>query len=138
MLTVTNNSDCGISDRYNGVNYSFPVGSTVAVPDEVVKHIFGIGEGDKTPFLVRLGWMRTSADEAEAMSRLGNFSFGVVTENEFDPGQAPTLAEVMSDEDGDEGAVEAAKEVLPAPLPAIETKPKTVATERARTWTEKK
>lgn len=85
MLTVTNKNNFDFDGRYNGVDYRFPQGKTVAVPDDAAKHIFGVGLGDKTDVLVRHGWMSNGAARDTAMAKLNNFSFNVA--EQLNPGE---------------------------------------------------
>ena len=68
-IFVTNNSDKSLRDGYAGEFYDFPVGKTVEVPEEVVRHVFGYGDDNKKPYLTRLGWLvnENEADKAFAM-----------------------------------------------------------------------
>lgn len=76
-IRVVNNTDLPkpIKGRYNGVDYEFPKGTPVDVPEYVAAHIFDFGRDDKSKALVRLGWMRTSEQYEEAMERLGQIKF---------------------------------------------------------------
>ena len=80
MLTITNRNNFEFTGRFNGTDYNFPVGATVAVPDDAARHIFGIGQADKTDVLVRHGWMTHSSLRDQAMGKLNGFSFGVANE----------------------------------------------------------
>ena len=75
MLKVTNKSGEEFSDRFDGHDYSFPKGSTVSINEDAARHIFGFGEGDKTPYLVRLGWMRSNREYDMAMQTMAGFVF---------------------------------------------------------------
>jgi len=61
--------------RYSNEDIKFPNNEEVKITDEVAKHLFGYGEDDKTPYFVRLGWMKMNTDYEKAMSRLAEFSF---------------------------------------------------------------
>lgn len=71
--------DANFADRYNGIEYRFPAGELVECPIDAARHIFGYGAGDKTPFLVRLGWTRISSggkdSVADGLARLDAFQF---------------------------------------------------------------
>jgi hypothetical protein len=75
MLIVTNNNTFDLNDRYNGIDFSFPVGQRVAIDEVAARHIFGFGDADKTPYLVRQGWMRSTGEFESAMKALNGFSF---------------------------------------------------------------
>ena len=77
MLLVTNRNGFPFDGRYDGVDYHFPVGAKVAVPEDAARHIFGVGESDKTAVLVRHGWLKSQADQEAAMGKLNGFSFDV-------------------------------------------------------------
>jgi hypothetical protein len=85
MLTVSNRNNFDFQGRYNGVDYHFPQGKTVAVPDDAAKHIFGVGLADKVDVLVRHGWMSNAAARDTAMAKLNNFSFNVA--EQLNPGE---------------------------------------------------
>lgn len=53
--------------------YSFPVGETVEVPIEAVRHIFGHGVVDKEPFMARLALIKTKNDIPEGLKILQKF-----------------------------------------------------------------
>jgi hypothetical protein len=80
MLKVTNNNTFDLNDRYNGQDFSFPAGKTVALDLDAARHIFGFGEADKIPYLTRQGWMRTSGDLDTGMRILGGFVFDSVSD----------------------------------------------------------
>jgi hypothetical protein len=79
-IVVVNTSDQPFQDRFNGVDYDFPPKKKVLLTEDAARHIFGLGEQDKGPYLARLGWYRTAADLDSAMARLGKFQFSA-----FDP-----------------------------------------------------
>ena len=74
-LFVRNNGDHQLVDSFNGTTYDFAVGKEVEIPETAAKHIFGYGDDNKEPYLVRLGWMKMNTDYPVAMERLGKFSF---------------------------------------------------------------
>ena len=88
MLTVKNNNDFNFAGRYNGIDYHFPRGKVIAIPDEAAKHIFGIGSADKNDILVRNGWLLQSNQIEAAMEKLNGFAFNVA--NEISPGDEVT------------------------------------------------
>ena len=75
MLKVTNNNDFDLNDRFDGTDYTFPAGKSVMLAQPAAKHIFGFGDDNKTPYLSRQGWLRTSGDTKEAHEKLNNFVF---------------------------------------------------------------
>ena len=72
---VRNNGDQPFSDALNGVVYNFAPGVEIEIPEVAAKHIFGYGDDNKEPYLVRLGWMKMNTDFPVAMEKLGKFSF---------------------------------------------------------------
>lgn len=117
MLRVTNNSDRDLTDMFDGNTYNFPRGASVLISENAAKHIFGFGEGDKTPYLARQGWMRQSIQYEDAMKTLSGFVFsdGDVPEAPapIEQGLAP-LHLVAAEEAASDGAVESAVPIPPA------------------------
>jgi hypothetical protein len=74
-LFVRNNGDDRFVDSFNGSTYEIAPGKEVEIPEVAAKHIFGYGDDNKEPYLVRLGWMKMNTDMPVAMERLGKFSF---------------------------------------------------------------
>ena len=74
-IFVRNNGSNPLVDSYDGVSYNFACGEEVEIPEIAAKHIFGYGDDNKEPYLVRLGWMKMSSDFRIAMERLATFSF---------------------------------------------------------------
>jgi len=64
---VRNNGDQAFSDAHNGVIFNFVPGVEVEISEVAAKHIFGYGDDDKEPYLVRLGWMKMNTDFPVAM-----------------------------------------------------------------------
>lgn len=75
MYAVKNNTGRPFSGRYDGIDYPFPPGEEVMITKEAARHIFGLGDADKTAVLVRHGWMKGSGEREAAMSMLNGFSF---------------------------------------------------------------
>lgn len=75
MLIVNNGLDHEISARYAGQDFSFPSGEDVVCDEEVARHVFGFGAADKTPALLRLGWISPGADKSVAEERLRKVVF---------------------------------------------------------------
>ncbi len=67
---VTNVGDFDHSDSYCGVVYKFPRGISVEVPLAAAENLLGFGQEDKTEFVVRLGWSKTSLDMPQALEKL--------------------------------------------------------------------
>lgn len=74
-IFVCNNGSDALTDAFDGTQYVFEPGQEVEIPEIAAKHIFGYGEDDKAPYLVRLGWMKMNTDEPRAMAKLREFSF---------------------------------------------------------------
>lgn len=74
-MWVTNNSDKDLEDGYDGVRYKFVHGQSIEVPPVVARHVFGFGDDNKSPYLIRLGWIEKSDDYEKALNRLYQFSF---------------------------------------------------------------
>ena len=72
-IFVTNNSDQDLKDGFGGVFYEFKPGSTVEIPEEFAKHIFGYKENDKMKYLARLGWVKTTNELKEGLERLSKW-----------------------------------------------------------------
>ena len=92
MLKVKNKSDIDLSDRFNGQDYHFPKGGSVALNEEAARHIFGFGDPDKTPYLIRQGWMKRSDEYGAAMRILSGFAFSAI--------DLPDEGELQQDEQG--------------------------------------
>jgi hypothetical protein len=74
-IFVRNNGSETFSDGLDGTVYHFEPGKEVEIPEIAAKHIFGYGDDNKEPYLVRLGWMKMSNQFNLAMERLAQFSF---------------------------------------------------------------
>jgi hypothetical protein len=68
-IFVTNHSDKSLTDGFGGKFYEFKPNTTVEVPEEVARHVFGYGDQNKEPYLARLGWIKT-ANELDAGLRI--------------------------------------------------------------------
>ena len=108
MIVVTNKTWDTLKDRYDGVDYEFPAGKSVGIPVDVARHVFGYGVADKTATLARLGWMRTQAEQKEAMDKLGGFVFS--TDLSLLEEQQPAL--LIGEESGE---VVVADDAIPEP-----------------------
>ena len=72
-IFVTNNSDQELKDGFGGVFYEFKPGSTVEIPEEVARHIFGYEDDNKEPYLARLGWIISQNDLEKGMELLSQW-----------------------------------------------------------------
>jgi hypothetical protein len=90
MIGIKNNGSDIIKGRYDGKDYEFKPGVTVALSDEAARHIFGYGEDDKTRSLIRLGWLANSTHYDQAASRLDSIQFFAEAKVTFEEPEAPT------------------------------------------------
>ena len=72
-IFVTNNSDQDLKDGFGGVFYNFVQGSTVEIPEQAAKHIFGFGAENKEPYLARLGFIRLHSEIEQGLEKLAQF-----------------------------------------------------------------
>lgn len=72
-IFVTNNSDVKLKDGYAGIFYEFKPGTTVEIPVETAKHIFGYEDSNKEPYLARLGWLTNSNELDKALAQLSKW-----------------------------------------------------------------
>ena len=70
---VLNTTDELLRDGYDGKFYDFAPNRWVEVPDFVATHVFGDQQANKEPYLIRLGWTKTSNDLPQAYERLSKF-----------------------------------------------------------------
>lgn len=79
FVRITQTASDEIIGRYDGVDYSFPHGVPVDVDKATATHIFGFGlpeesndprVQDKTPCLLRLGWLTVSGERKAALDTL--------------------------------------------------------------------
>lgn len=75
MIGVKNTGKEAIVSRYDGQDFEFKPGVTVALSDEAATHIFGYGLDDKTRALIRLGWLANSTALNDALKRLDEIQF---------------------------------------------------------------
>ncbi len=82
MIFVKNTNDFDHVDRYNGVDYLFPVGEEVMVDEAAAAHMLGYGKADKSETMNRLGWSFKYDEEAKkvvpdlsGVDKLKNFIF---------------------------------------------------------------
>lgn len=94
MIYVTNGSNELLTDMYNGVTYKFAPGQTVELPEPAARRIFGYGEEDKEPCLVRLGWLKTNKDFIDAVEKLMLFELSN-TKPEKNHSLSPVIEQVV-------------------------------------------
>jgi hypothetical protein len=70
---VTNRSGEELTASWDGKKLSFRPNSPFEVPLHIAEQIFGYGQSDKTPVLIRLGWTKVSTDIPAALERLSKF-----------------------------------------------------------------
>jgi len=72
---VTNKGDIELTDGWNGVMYEFKKNTTVELPFEIARHIFGVGMTDKEKEekLARLGWIQSRAELKKGLEMLAQF-----------------------------------------------------------------
>lgn len=87
-VSVTNTGKEELVDFFNGEEFRFPPSKKMSIPEHVAHHIFGYGEPDKVPSVVRLGWTETRKDLPEALERLAKFKFDP-PENKTRPSLSP-------------------------------------------------
>jgi hypothetical protein len=80
-LFVTNRSDQKLVVSYEYKQVEFPVGKPIEVPERLARFVFGHGEVDKEPCLVRLGWVRLHSELEQGLERLAQFS---ITDQPFE------------------------------------------------------
>jgi hypothetical protein len=75
MYKVTNNNAFDFAAKFDGVEYVFPRGKTVACEDEPTKFIFGLGNPNKVEVLARYGWAAPWQPASDGMKVLDRFRF---------------------------------------------------------------
>jgi hypothetical protein len=70
---VTNTWEKPIRFDYAFKPYDFPVGQTVEIPEEAARHLFGYGEQNKEPHMIRLGLVNTNLDIPNGYKILSKF-----------------------------------------------------------------
>ena len=66
-------SDQKLVVTYNFKPVEFPIGQSVEVPEHLAQFMFGHGEVDKEPCLVRLGWVRLHSELEQGLEKLALF-----------------------------------------------------------------
>lgn len=75
---VTNQGEKPLIYNYAFVDYKFPVNESVEISVEMASHVFGYGQKDKLPAMVRLGLCKSTNEIDEGLERLEKF---VITED---------------------------------------------------------
>ena len=70
---VTNRGEKPMIDEYAYKTYKFPVNESVEVDVAVARHLFGYGEENKVPAMVRIGLCRSTNEIEEGLERLAKF-----------------------------------------------------------------
>jgi hypothetical protein len=109
MFKITNGNDFDFEAGFNGRIYKFPMGKTVACPDDAAEHIFGIGDQNKTAYLARHGWVKVMGFVQDGLNILNKFKFQAVEPDLGVPmaekgyGPAPVLQEAGEEGVGTDG-----------------------------------
>ena len=72
-LFATNTSDQKLVVTYEYKQWEFPVGQPVEITPHFAQFVFGHGETDKEPCLVRLGWVRLHSELEQGLEKLALF-----------------------------------------------------------------
>jgi len=72
---VTNKNAFDFDAKHAGVEYHFPRGRTVACPEAAARHIFGIGDPDKSSYVSRHGWAKPTEPLQPGIDILNRFAF---------------------------------------------------------------
>jgi hypothetical protein len=75
MIFVKNTNSFVFRGRYDGVDIEFPINERVPIGNEAARHIFGFGDEDKTPVLVKQGWCIASNKTEDGLRILNRFVF---------------------------------------------------------------
>lgn len=70
---VTNQSEKPLIYNYDFVDYKFPVNEPVEISVDMARHVFGYGQEDKLPAMVRLGLCKSTNEIDEGLERLAKF-----------------------------------------------------------------
>ena len=112
MFKIKNGNEFKFIGRFDGQDFLFPPGEIVACSDEAAKHIFGIGDQNKAPYLARHGWATVTGGLAQGMAILDNFAFEYIVPQMDVPfaliehGPAPVTQEAGDDAGGTDGPSE--------------------------------
>lgn len=75
VVYVTNDDEQTFAAEYCATEYTFKTGATTALPLAAARHIFGYGDDNKMPYLIRLGWVRLNTEYDKGLERLAKISF---------------------------------------------------------------
>ena len=75
VVYVTSDDEQTFSAEFCAVEYTFKKGETTALPMAAARHIFGCGDNDKMPYLIRLGWVRLNTEYEKGLERLAKIEF---------------------------------------------------------------
>jgi hypothetical protein len=76
IKVINNNAGLTLRGRYDGKDYVFAPGKSVNIDIEAAKHIFGLGEDDKSGALNKLGLLIPGRHTLEdALEKLDKISF---------------------------------------------------------------
>lgn len=76
IKVINNNAGLTLRGRYDGKDYVFAPGKAVNLDIEAAKHIFGLGDDDKSGALNKLGLLIPGRDTLEdAIAKLDKVSF---------------------------------------------------------------
>ena len=89
---VTNRWTKPIEYSFEYKPYTFPVGETVEVPVEAVRHIFGHGDPDKVPYMSRLALIQTQKDIPDGLKILEKFEISDQPPKATNPSSPPPMA----------------------------------------------
>jgi len=73
---VTNTDDEELRVTYAYEPFVFPVGKPVAITEDAARHIFGWGQTDRLPAMVRLGFVHFSSEMDKGLARLDKYLIG--------------------------------------------------------------
>ena len=73
FVTIADEPD--FTAEYCAVEYKFKKGEATELPMAAARHIFGYGDNDKMPYLIRLGWVRLNLDYEQGLERLAKIKF---------------------------------------------------------------
>jgi len=74
IVYVTNNDEQDFTAEFCAVDYQFKKGETTSLPLAAARHIFGYGDDDKMPYLIRLGWVRLNTEYDKGLERLAKIT----------------------------------------------------------------
>jgi hypothetical protein len=72
-LYVTNKTDKTLILQYEFKELKFPSNETIVVSEDCARHIFGYGVSNKEPYMVSLGFIKTTNDIPDGLKILEKF-----------------------------------------------------------------